>query len=396
VSALRAALLIAAKDLRQRLRDRSALTIALVVPFGLAFIFSRILGGVSGGNEVFRYAVVDLDHGVVARTFVHDVLDGIQRQGFISVRSEPSEAAGRDLATKGTVAATFVVPAGFTQAVRTNEAASIRVIGNVDSPIATQVAGSIAGGFASELNAIRLSVATAVASQAAGVSPAELEALARRAAATQEPVTLRDVTASTKQLDAKTYLAAGMAVFFLFFTVQFGVLSLLEERNDGTLARLLNAPISQRAILGGKLLGSFTLGCLSMAVLAVASTVLFGAKWGNPAGVALLIVAGVLAASGIMALVATLAKTAEQAGNWGSIISVVLGMLGGTFFSISSAPALLSKLSLLTPQAWFLRGLGDMHGAGLSATIVPALAMLAFAAVTGGIALARLQRLARP
>ena len=36
-----------------------------------------------------------------------------------------------------------------------------------------------------------------------------------------------------------------MAVFFLFFTVQFGVTSLLEERNDGTLARLLAAPISR-------------------------------------------------------------------------------------------------------------------------------------------------------
>ena len=210
-----------------------------------------------------------------------------------------------------------------------------------------------------------------------------------------EPVTLRDITAATKQLDATTYLAAGMAVFFLFFTVQFGVSSLLEERNDGTLVRLLAAPIPRSSILAGKMLTSFVLGCISMSVLAIASTLLFGADWGNPTGVAVLIVCGVLAAMGIMALVATMAKTAEQAGNWQAIIAVVLGLLGGTFFAISQAPPVLAKLSLITPQAWFMRGLGDLHGGGLPVVALPALAMLAFAAVTGGIAVSRLDRLTR-
>jgi ABC-2 type transport system permease protein len=186
-----------------------------------------------------------------------------------------------------------------------------------------------------------------------------------------------------------------MAVFFLFFTVQFGVSSLLEERNDGTLARLIAAPIPRSSILAGKLLTSFLLGCTSMGVLVVASSLLFGAHWGNPIGVGILIVTGVLAAMGIMALVATMAKTAEQAGNWQAIIAVVLGLLGGTFFAISQAPAFLAKLSLVTPQAWFLRGLGDLHGGSLSAVAVPALAMLAFAAVTGAVALLRIDRMAR-
>jgi ABC-2 type transport system permease protein len=39
-------LLIAAKDARQRLRDRSLFLYALVVPLGLAFVFSLILGDV--------------------------------------------------------------------------------------------------------------------------------------------------------------------------------------------------------------------------------------------------------------------------------------------------------------------------------------------------------------
>lgn len=185
-----------------------------------------------------------------------------------------------------------------------------------------------------------------------------------------------------------------MAVFFLFFTVQFGVTSLLEERGEGTLARLLAAPVSRSSILGGKLLTSFLLGAISMAVLVAATTVLFGARWGNPAGVTVLIVTAITAATGIMALIATVARNAEQAANWQSVVAVVLGLVGGTFFPVSQAPGVLSTLTFVAPQAWFLRGLGDLRGGGVSVVWVPALAMLAFAALTGGLALFRLRRLA--
>jgi ABC-2 type transport system permease protein len=202
------------------------------------------------------------------------------------------------------------------------------------------------------------------------------------------------VSAQTKELDQKSFFAAGMAVFFLFFTVQFGVTSLLEERNDGTLARLLAAPISRASILGGKLLTSFLLGTISMTVLAVATTLLFGASWGNPLGVAVLVVAAILAATGIMALIATLARNAEQAANWQSVVAVILGLVGGTFFPVSQAPGVLSRLTFVAPQAWFLRGLGDLRGGSISVVWVPALAMLIFAVVTGGLAMTRLNRLA--
>ena len=161
-----------------------------------------------------------------------------------------------------------------------------------------------------------------------------------------------------------------MAVFFLFFTVGFGVTGLLEERNNGTMARLVAAPISSSAILAGKMLTSLVLGLFSMGVLILSTTLLFGASWGNSLGVAALVIAAVLAAMGIMAVITTAAKTAEQAGNWQSVTAVILGLLGGTFFPVSRAPGVLRTLTFVTPQA-----------------------MLAFAVVAGGIAMLRLPRL---
>ncbi len=389
---MRAAWLICAKDLKARLRDRSAILIGIVVPLGLAFIFNSIFSGVSGSSAVISLGVVDADHGAVSQQFTGQVLPAVGRSGLIAIHTEATVAQARALAAKGKLAAVIVIPAGFSARVQANQPASMQVIGNVDAPINTEVARSIAESFAADLNRIRLSVATAAAGTK--LTPAQIQALAAQAAAVAAPTAVSDVSAQTKELNQKSFFAAGMAVFFLFFTVQFGVTSLLEERNEGTLARLLAAPISRASILGAKLLTSFLLGAISMAVLAVATTLLFGAAWGNPLGVAVLVVAAILAATGIMALIATVARNAEQAANWQSVVAVILGLVGGTFFPVSQAPGVLSWLTFVAPQAWFLRGLGDLRGGSISVVWVPVLAMLVFAAVTGALAMTRLRRLA--
>ena len=394
IGPVRAAMLIAEKDLKARIRDRSALIFGIIVPLGLAFIFNAIFGGISGNSKAISLGVVVADHGAVGQAFVRQVLDPLRHSGLIAVHAEPAVSRARAQVASGTVSAVIVVPAGFTAALQAGRRATLSVIEKTGALVTAQIARSIAEGYAADLNRVRLSVATVAANSPGGPSPARIASLAARAAAAAVPLTVRDISASTKELDGKSFFSAGMAVFFLFFTVQFGVTSLLEERNDGTMARLIAAPIPRASILGGKLITSFVLGAVSMIVLVIATSLLFGASWGNPVGVGVLIAAATLAAIGIMALIATLAKNAEQAGNWQSIVAVILGLLGGTFFPVSQAPGILSKLTFIAPQAWFLRGLGDLRGGSLSVIWTPVLALLAFAVVTGAVAMTRLRRLA--
>ena len=381
---MRTALLIAAKDLRQRLRDRSALLVALVLPLALASIFGLILHDVGSGRTTFHYALVDLDRGASAQAFTGHVLGSLEREGLLDVRREGSVADARRLADRGTVSAAIVIPRGFSAAVAGGRAARLEVLGNVDSTIGSLVAESIARSYGARIDGVRIATAAAGGSRHA----------ASLAAAAERPIAIQDVSTQTKELDATTFYAAGMAVFFLFFTVQLGVTSLLDERRDGTLARMLVAPVRHGSILVGKLLTSVALGIVSMVVLAVATHLALGAHWGDPLGVALLIVAGVLAATAVMALVATLARTPDQAQSWGSMAALVLGMLGGSFFPIAQAGGVLAALSLASPHAWFLRGLQELSGgAGASAALGPAAAILAFAVVAGGIAALRVKRL---
>ena len=389
-----AALLIAWKDLRQRCRDRSAFLIAFVVPLALAFIFSAILGDV--GEEVtFPYAVANQDDGRAARALVEEALRPLEAQGLLELTEAASREEALTLVEDGAVSAAFVVPAGFSAAVEQAQPAEIEVIGNVEREIGSLIAESLAAAFGNEIKTAQLSLATAMSFDPSVIEG--LDALAEGISDLPNPIALEDVSATRKELDAGTFFSAGMAVFFLFFTVQFGVTSLLDERREGTLARLMAAPVRRSSIFAGKLITSFVIGVTSMAVLAVATSLLLGAEWGAPLGVALLILAGVLAATAVTALIATIAKNGEQAGNWQTMAALVLGMLGGAFFPVNQAGGAIETLSLLTPHAWFLRGLGELQSGGGLANIVPALAaILAFAAVAGTIAVLRQGKIFQP
>jgi ABC-2 type transport system permease protein len=269
---------------------------------------------------------------------------------------------------------------------------TIQVVGDIDAQTTTQVATSIASEFGSGIGRAQLSVATAV-HVGEGPPPADVVTWGEEAAQRPSAYTFSDVSAETRQLDASTFFAAGMAVFFLLFTVQFGVLGVLEEKENGTLARLLAAPIGRRSVVAGKALLSFSLGVISMTVLIVATHFLMEARWGPPLGVAVLVVAGVLAATSIMGLIASVGKSAEGAANLGAIVAVTLGMLGGTFFPIGQGDDLLSRLTYITPHAWFMRGLSEISGgAEWTAALPSAGALLVIALVLGTFAWFMLQR----
>jgi ABC-2 type transport system permease protein len=368
-----AVLTILAKDLRLRLRDRSAFVVGILTPFGLAFVLNLILGGVDDFSA--HYGVVDDDHGEVADAFVSATSD---LGDDIEVTTGLSESEARDEVDDGSLDAAFVIPAGFSNQVLGQQPAELHVIGNVDADIAVQVARGVADGFAARVDAVRLSVA--VASPPATPPDAALVAAAR---AQQAPVELVARAAPDRQLDATTYQIAGLAALFVFFLVSYGVLGLLEEQSAGTLARLLVAPIPRWSVVVAKALVSVVVGVFAMTVLAVGSTLIMGADWGDPLAAAALILAMVLAAVSITGVVAAVARTAEQAGNVQTIVALVLGLLGGSLFPLSQGEGLLADLSLLTPQHWFLQGLGDGRVGGLADALPAVLALLAFAVVLG-------------
>lgn len=371
---------IAMKDLRLRVRDRSVFIIGLLTPALLALIFSSVFGDALDPSVGFSttYGVVELD----SNSGLREALGGLEAGGQFEILELASVSAAEEAIDNRLISAAFVVPEGFRSAIPTGEAA-IEVIADVDAPISAGIAESVAQAYAGAIDQVSLTVA---ASLAAGVEMTAAQQIAEQGLAAPRLARLGSVEAVVRQMDGATYAMAGMAVFFLFFTVQFGVSSLLEERRLGTWDRLLSSPVRRGTVIGAKAMVSFILGVVSMTVLMIGASLGLGATWGDPFAVALLVVFGVLAATGIMSVVAAFAKTEEGAGNMQSVIAVSLGMLGGTFVPITG-DGLVAKLSLVTPHAWFLRGLNELAGGGGVERILPSLVAIGlFAVITGGAA----------
>lgn len=360
----RASRTIAEKDLRQRIRDRTALLVGVLLPFALASILALTLGGAAEGDLDLDIGLVDLDGGTVADRFEQTLRAA--DVGTVHLLRDRDVAERR--AEEGALDAAFVLPVRLSARSISGDGGSIEVIGSPDSDLGPVVATSIARSFAARLDGIAIAVATA------SETPEDGPAIADAAARLQPAASLDIGVTADEGVTPSTFTAIGMAVFFLFFTVEFGIRSVIEEREQGTLARLLAAPIRPASVLIGKGLASFVVGVLSTGLLVVATTVLLDASWGPLIGVALLVGAGVGTAVAVTSFVATFATTSTQAGNYASVVAVVGGLLGGTFFPISQAPGLLASARFLSPQGWLMEGFTELSTGGGLVGAFPALA----------------------
>ncbi|MFC9085956.1 ABC transporter permease [Nocardiopsis dassonvillei] len=381
---------IVAKDVRQRLRDGSLLVFGLLLPLGVAFFFNMLLGDGTSQGTSSEYVVVDGDSGPLGEGFVDEALRPLEDDGVLELSEAGSEREAREAVETGAADAAFLIPEDFTESLEAGEDAVLTVVGDADSPVATHIAREIGRAYATEHHRIRLAIATGFDSEP---DPAAAARLLEEAETAPPPLTVvEDADLEWRELGTATYYSASMAFFFVFFAAMFSVTSIFDEKAGGTLARLLASPIPRGAILVAKLSSGLLIGLANMAVLAVATTLFFGADWGDPLGAAALITTGVLAVIGLTAAVASFARSSEQAANWLSVLAMLLGAFGGALFPISQLNAL-AVVSYLTPHRWFLLGLGELSAGGVGSVLLPCAVLLALGLVGSTVALFRMGRM---
>jgi ABC-2 type transport system permease protein len=372
-----------ASDLRQRVRDKSVVIFGLVVPLALMFVFNLTIGSTNDITlkPLTIAASVPADDALAA-TLVAALA---QVDSFAVTVDEVSADEADARVRSGKAQLAVVVPDGFGDAVRQGWPAVIDVTEGDGSGIETAIALSVMRGVLDHMSA---SAVVVNAGLQAGVAHDRLGALAEQATAATPTVTLTEGQASTEQLSTSGALVAGQAGLFLLFTVGFGVLGLVAEREQGTMARLRSMPMRPGLIVAAKGLVSYILGVVATSVLLTVGSMFFDVSFGSPIAVAALVLCAVAAATSLMFIIARVARTAEQASIAQSILALVLGVAGGAFFPLA-ATGLAGRLLDLNPIAAFTRGLGITSGGGGLADIgIPVAIMLGFAVI--GLALSRL------
>lgn len=184
----------------------------------------------------------------------------------------------------------------------------------------------------------------------------------------------------------------GMTVMFAMILMLGGGATLVAEREQGTLRRLLVMPIDKSSIIIGKMLGIFLAGAIQIAVLILAGYFLFDVEWGlSPAALALVVVSFTLAITGLSMMIAALVRTASQVGALTTLLVLSMAALGGAWWPLEIVPSWLQTVARLTPVAWAMEGFHDIvtRGFGIAEVLPEVGVLLAFAVVFTLIGIAR-------
>lgn len=375
---MRQLLTLTGSDLRQRVRDRSVIIFALVVPLALMFVFNLVFGNTDDIELQAVTVAVSADPDDDMATIVVDAIRSLDGQGFDVTVARFTEESARARVDDGRSAVAILLPDGFGPAAQTGAPVTVDAVRGGYAELEVDIVLSVVDGVLDQFHA---GAVTARAALAEGIPPDQVGQLAEQAAAGGPTYTLVAGEAASEQLDSGAALVAGQAGLFLLFTVGFGVTGLLIEKENGTLARLRSMPMPQWFIVAGKALMSLVLGVISTSVLLTAGGWLFDADFGSPLAVFVLVVCATAAGTSVMFLVVRVARTSEQAGVATAIVALVLGIGGGAFMPVSATGTLASVLDL-NPVSALLRGLGiTSAGGGIADLGVPIAIMLGFAAV---------------
>ncbi len=409
---MKKALNIAWKDLLTMFRDPSALILLLATPFALtlaiAFAFGGLTGGGGGDTGLADIPVVIVNHDTGALgAYLVQTFESEQLADLLAPTVGEDEAEARVAVDADQAAAVVVIPAGFSEHVMSAaapglEQSVIEVYANPTRPISVGIIRSIvdnfvgavaAGSTAGQVTVSQLLTNGLISPQQATELGQEIGQRAGEAADSHLIVLESETVEGEQGFNWLTYMSPSMAVLFLMFTVTAGGRSVLDERDEGTLPRMLTTPTSAIQVIGGKALGIYAKGLVQLAILMAAGRLLFGVSWGAPSAVAPLALALVGAATGWGMLLAAYARTPGQANSVGTALTLTFAAVAGNFMPRQVLPDWLKTVSYVSPNAWGMEAFIDLTAGGTLADVVmPIAALVLMAAILLGASVLAFRR----
>ena len=378
---------IALSNLRRMFRVRTNFFFVFVFPMVLILI----LGATFGGSSSPRLGVVSTGSGPLGAALLRQ-LEQTPQLRVVAV-SGPAELLTQ--VERGNLAAGVIIPPGYDGAVRTGPGATLRYLARPDQ--SSQRLGETVRGAVARQAALLGAARFAVAQHAAPGFGAGL-AKASRISPAVPAVSVTQVTAGTTlfsrtlgQFDEGAWTEL---LLFLFLTALTGAVALIETRRLGLSRRMLATPTTPATVIAGETAGRVLIACLQAAVIIFGSALLFGVNWGQPVGVAAVVIVFALVGAGAGTFLGTLFRNEQQAIGVSLLLGLGLGALGGCMVPLEVFSPVMRRVAHITPQAWgndaFARLVG--HGASI-AGILPQLGVLAaYAAVLLTLAAWRLRR----
>ena len=367
---MRTALAIGRKEFRQIARDARTLLILLFVP-----VFFLLLYGYALNFDIrhVRLAVEDSDRTTESRR----ILSAFTNSGYFDlVASVATDAETERLMDRNDARAVLILPEGTGRRLRTGRTAPVQVVINGDNAnTATTVMG------------YAQTILRSVSAEYVRQSP---------------PVPVPLISAAPRvwynpELRSTLFLVPGLIAYIAMITaVVSTALSVVREKERGTMEQVRMAPIGPLPYVVGKTIPYFAISLTSALGIVLASMWLFDLPMRGSWPLLLLAISLFLAgALGLGLFISTVADTQQVAFQVALLMSFLPTlMLSGFILPISSMPAAVQAVTYVVPARYFLVALRGilLKGTGLWAFWPHLMALALFAAATLGFSAVRVQR----
>jgi ABC-2 type transport system permease protein len=370
---------VAGKELRQARRDPLSLGLLLGIPTMMLLLYGY---AVNFDVRHVALSVEDNDRSRASRALVQAF---VQSTYFdLKPERQPGETP-EHLFERKRAQAILVIPEDYGRELAAGRLATVQfLVDGTDATVAETILG-YANALARDQN-FRLSAGRLAAPAPPGG--------AAMAAPTLPTLSVEPRVWYNPELRSSHFLVPGLIGFILMLTAVLSTaLSVVREKERGTMEQIRMAPVATLELLLGKTLPYLVISLVATALILIAARFLFGVVIRGPLldlGVA--VVLYLLGGLGLGLFVSTLARTQAEAFQIGSTFSILpTFLLSGFIFPVKNMPILMQVISHVVPARYFLtilRGI-ILKGTGLGPYHEPLLALFLYAALM--IALAGLR-----
>ena len=396
---LRYTLAVAGKELQVMLKDRGSLVVLFLLPLLLASLLGSMYQsfGITGGDEAEPTISLDLflvnaDEGEYAQ----QVVSALESIDELNIETLKSAAEADERVADAQVLAAIIIPADFSQKIAAYEPTQVQIVADPAQAVAADIVSGIMNQVLGEVQVvgeISYGIRTVFAesgvledappqmqqaaqAQSLGAIMTQMQTMRQNPVISVRSEDMAGMTAS-EPVNAFGYIVPNFTVMFSFFLVGVIAATLLREKEEGSLRRLIAAPVPRSMIIVGKMLAYMLIVVLQVVVLFGVAGFAFDMPLGDsPLGLLLLAVALAMSASALGMLLAAWAKSSSQADSLGTIIGFVLAGLGGCIVGFPDG-SFMEVVAKFTPHGHALAGFYGLLNNGFGIVdVLPQVGML--------------------
>jgi ABC-2 type transport system permease protein len=346
------------KEFLHILRDRRTLFVMFMMP-----IIQLVLLGYAATTDIehLSTAVADGDRSAASR----ELIDAYRASNYFDIiRYVDSEHELEYLVDSGQVKAGLVIPAGYSEAVANGEQAQIAFVIDGSDP-------SVAGTVFAASQSVGQAQSMRIMERMLGVDPEDLPGVQVRPRVWYNP-----------EMKSANFMIPGLMGMVLYFlTALFTSMSIVREREQGTIEQLIVTPIKPLELIIGKIVPYAFIAFISVLEVLAIGVFWFGVPIKGSLGLLLALSALFLLTSlGIGIFISSLANTQQEAMLLTFLTMFPSIFLAGFFFPIEAMPEWLQIITYIVPLRYMLvilRGI-IVKGVGLQILRQQVLALVIF------------------